>query len=142
VPMLWAEEDGRMTRISTPSVVREVTAAMDRMVARPMLLLSAAVGFEQYAAQYGIVSDIVAGPMCGRAYFKEAFADPGTTSWDTLSDSFRRIALPRIRQIRGICRILSRPWWCKFSAMSEDAKALIQVDAKPKGAGVDADGGY
>ena len=142
VPMLWAEEEGNVTRISNPQVIRDAAVAMDRVVQRPMLLLSAAVDFEQYAAQYGIVSDIVAGPMCGRAYFKEAFTDPQTRDWDTLAASFRRIAIPRIDQIRSICRVASRPWWCKFAEMTDEAKAAIDMDAKPKAQGVDADGGY
>jgi len=142
VPMLWAEDNGEITRVSSPQVVRDATVEMDKVVKRPMLLLSAAVDFEQYAAQYGIVSDIVAGPMCGRAYFKEAFTDPATKDWDTLAESFRRIALPRIDQIRSICRVVSRPWWCKFTEIADEAKAVVRMDAKPKAEGVKADYGY
>ena len=142
VPMLWAEEDGAISRISSPRTVRDAMEAMAKVVDRPMLLLSAAVDFEQYAAQYGIVSDIVAGPMCGRAYFKEAFTLPETRDWDSLEAGFQKIALPRIEQIRGLCRVVSRPWWGQFTDMAEEAKARIQMDAKPKAEGVDADGGY
>ena len=142
IPMLYAEEGGVVTRVSSPQVIRDAMVAMDRVVQRPMLLLSAAVDFEQYAAQYGIVSDIVAGPMCGRAYFKEAFTAPETKDWDSLAESFKRLALPRIAQIRGICEVMSRPWWSAFTDMSEQAKAAIELDRKPAAPGVDADGGY
>ena len=142
VPMLWAEDDGRVEIVGNPQTIRDAMVAMDKVVQRPMLLLSAAVDFEQYAAQYGIVSDIVAGPMCGRAYFKEAFTLPETKDWDTLEESFRKVALPRIAQIRSICRVVSRPWWAEFSEMSTQAKALVNMDAKPKGKGLDAEGGY
>jgi len=142
VPMLCAQDEGEITRVSSPQAIRDAMVAMDKVVDRPILLLSAAVNFEQYAAQYGIVSDIVAGPMCGRAYFKEAFADPDTKDWDSLQTSFRKIALPRIQQIRSICRVESRPWWARFTEIAEEGKALIQMDAKPAAEGVDADGGY
>ena len=141
IPMLYAADEDSVTLVSSPQVIRDAMVAMDKVVQRPMLLLSAAVDFEQYAAQYGIVSDIVAGPMCGRAYFKEAFTAPETTDWDSLEASFKRIALPRIAQIRGICEVVSRPWWCAFTEMADEAKDSIQMEAKPT-AGVDADGGY
>ena len=141
VPMLWVADGGNVERISSPQVVRDATVAMARVVKRPMLLLSAAVDFEQYCAQYGIVSDLVAGPMCGRAYFKEAFTDPATKDWDTLEQSFASIALPRIRLIRSLTRAMSRPWWHAFSEMSDDARALIKTDGETA-AGVDADFGY
>jgi len=141
VPMLWTVDGANVEMISSPQVVRDATVAMTKVVKRPMLLLSAAVDFEQYCAQYGIVSDLVAGPMCGRAYFKEAFTDPATKDWDTLETAFARIALPRIEQIRSLARAMSRPWWHAFSGMSDDAKALIKSDRKPA-AGVDADFGY
>jgi tagatose-1,6-bisphosphate aldolase len=142
VPQMWVEDKGAVTRVSTPQQVRAATEAMDRVVQRPMLLLSAAVDFEQYAAQYGIVCDLVAGPMCGRAYFKEAFTDPETRDWDTLVKSFRKIALPRIALIRSLCQVMSRPWWGKFTSIDAKAKALIRPDAKPKAEGVKADFGY
>jgi len=142
VPLLWTEDGGKFERISSPQVVRDAMIEMDKVSQRPILLLSAAVDFEQYAAQYGIVSDLVAGPMCGRAYFKEAFTAPGTRDWDTLEASFRAIALPRVEQIRSICRVMSRPWWCKFKTMKAEAKALIRAEAKPSAPRADADGGY
>ena len=142
VPMLWADDDGTVTKVSSPDVVREAARRMAEVVKRPMLLLSAAVDFEQYAAQYGLVSDIVAGPMCGRAYFKEAFAAKETRDWDSLEASFAGLALPRIRQIRRLCETLGPPWWHKFSEMTDEARALIRPDAKPEGSGVSADHGY
>lgn len=142
VPMLWADDGGEINVVGDPQVVRDAMVAMDKVVDRPMLLLSAAVDFEQYAAQYGIVSDIVAGPMCGRAYFKEAFTLPETKDWDSLELGFQRVALPRIEQIRNICNVVSRPWWGRFAEMSDEAKALIRPDAKPSAKRVDAEGGY
>lgn len=141
-PVLWAADNGEIVPISNPEVIRECAVAMDRVVNRPMLLLSAAVDFEQYSAQYGIVADIFAGPMCGRAYFKEAFADPATKDWDTLEASFSRIALPRIAQIKGLATVVSKPWWHKFTWMADEAKAVINLDAKPKPLGIKADYGY
>lgn len=142
VPMLWAEDGGEIAVVGDPQVIRDAMVAMDKVVQRPMLLLSAAVDFEQYAAQYGIVSDIVAGPMCGRAYFKEAFSHRNTKDWDSLEASFQEVALPRIEQIRNICNVVSRPWWAEFEWMSDEAKGSVELDAKPSLKGVDAEGGY
>jgi len=143
VPVLWAEEkDGTLERVSSPDEVRSAAVAMFSTVERPMLLLSAAVDFEQYAAQYALVCDLFAGPMCGRAYFKEAFTMPETKDMASLGESFARIALPRMRQIKGLARIVSPPWWHKFSSMTDEARALIDTEAKPKGSGVRADFGY
>jgi len=142
VPVLWTSDNGNIVRISNPGVIRECAVAMDRVVDRPMLLLSAAVDFEQYSAQYGMVADLFAGPMCGRAYFKEAFVDPSTKDWDTLEACFSRLALPRMAQIKGLATIVSKPWWHKFTWIAEEAKAVISLDAKPKDTGVKADYGY
>ena len=142
VPMLWVEEDGVVERISSPDEVRSATVTMTSTVQRPMLLLSAAVDFEQYAAQYALVSDLVAGPMCGRAYFKEAFTLPETKDMDSLAAGFARLALPRMRQIKGLAERMSPPWWHKFTRMAEEAKALIDTSAKGAGGGVQADFGY
>ncbi len=142
VPVLWTSGNGDVIRVSNPDEIRKTAAAMDEVVNRPMLLLSAAVDFEQFAAQYGIVADIFAGPMCGRAYFKEAFTDPATKDWDTLEASFKRIALPRIAQIKGLATIVSKPWWHKFTWVADDAKKVINLGAKPKARGVKADYGY
>ncbi len=142
VPVLWSSDDGDVVRISNPDEIRQAAIEMDSAVDRPMLLLSAAVDFEQYSAQYGIVADIFTGPMCGRAYFKEAFTDKATKDWDSLEESFKRIALPRIAQIKGLATIVSRPWWQKFTWIAEEAKKLIKLDAKPKALGVKGDYGY
>jgi tagatose-1,6-bisphosphate aldolase len=127
VPVLWVQENGSVTRIASPRIIRQATEEMVRIVPRPMLLLSAAVDFEHYAAQYGIVSDLVAGPMCGRAYFKEAFVDSATTDWDSFEETFKRIALPRIAQIKGLAGKISPPWWHKFDYMSDEARGLIDL---------------
>jgi tagatose-1,6-bisphosphate aldolase len=142
VPVLWVEEkEGRIERISSPDEIRSAAVTMFSVVDRPMLLLSAAVDFEQYAAQYALVSDLVAGPMCGRAYFKEAFALPETRDLDSLTESFARMALPRMKQIKSLAEKVSPPWWHKFSSMSDEAKGLVDDSAKPAG-GVQADFGY
>jgi len=142
VPLLWAEENkGAIQRISSPQEIRSAATAMYSIVDRPILLLSAAVDFEQYAAQYGLVCDLFAGPMCGRAYFKEAFTLAETRDLDSLAASFARIALPRMRQIKGLAEKVSKPWWHAFEWMSQEANELINVGAKPR-AGVDADVGY
>jgi tagatose-1,6-bisphosphate aldolase len=158
VPLLWIEDDGaaltpvgsgeliRTARplygslrvaggtvvapISSPEVVRRTTEAMAAVVDRPLLLLSAAVNFEQYAAQYGIVCDLVAGPMCGRAYFKDPFADPAVRDWEALEQAIAITAVPRMRQIKALAAARSQPWWHKYTWMSDEARALIQ----PRGA--------
>lgn len=141
VPVLWVEEKGRVERISSPDEVRSCAVTMFSVVDRPMLLLSAAVDFEQYAAQYALVSDLVAGPMCGRAYFKEAFTMPEVKNLDSLAKSFAAISLPRIMQIKSLAEKVSPPWWHKFSSMSDNAKGLIDTSAKAP-VGVQADFGY
>jgi tagatose-1,6-bisphosphate aldolase len=141
VPVLWVEEDGKIVKVCSPEVVRDVTIEMEKISPRPLLLLSAAVDFEQYAIQYGTVCDIVSGPMCGRAYFKEAFTDTETKDWDTLEKSFVKIAIPRIRMIRTITKIMSKPWWYKFEWMSDEAKKLIKEGREIK-PGLKADFGY
>lgn len=142
VPFLWVEENGGIVKTATPDTVRETGEAMLEVLNRPILLLSAAVDFEQYAAQYSLVSDVVAGPMCGRAYFKETFTVPETKDLDTMEESFRRIAQPRIKQIKGLCKVMSQPWWHKFEWISDEAKQLIKMDARPAATGVKADFGY
>ncbi len=143
VPVLWVEDkDGSTERVSSPDEIRSAAVTMASTVDRPMLLLSAAVDFEQYAAQYALVCDLFAGPMCGRAYFKEAFTLPETRDPDTLAESFARIALPRMRQIQSLARKMSRPWWHKFTWMADGAKAVIDTAARPTGGGVQADFGY
>ena len=142
VPVLWTEDKGVTHLISTPDEIRSAAVTMYSSVDRPMLLLSAAVDFEQYAAQYALVSDLFAGPMCGRAYFKEAFTMPETKGLATLGKSFTKIALPRIAQIKSLANKVSKPWWHKFTWMSDEAKAMVQASGKPLGASVKADFGY
>lgn len=142
VPVLWVEEGDKISKICDAKVIRDAAEAMARIVPRPMLLLSAAVDFEQYSSQYGIVADLFAGPMCGRAYFKESFTDPETKDGDSLETSFKRIALPRIKQIKKLAQVMSEAWWHKFSQMSDEAKSLIDLDAKTKVSSIKADYGY
>lgn len=157
VPLLWIEEDAgalkpvstaelmgkpqvlhRQVRvgggklvvpISSPEQIRRTTEAMAAVVDRPVLVLSAAVDFEQYAAQYGIVCDLVAGPMCGRAYFKDPFSDPAVREWKALEQAIGVIAVPRMQQIQALAAARSQPWWHKYAWMSEQAKGLIQPRA-------------
>ncbi|NLW50505.1 MAG: hypothetical protein GXY85_06630 [Candidatus Brocadiaceae bacterium] len=143
VPMLWVEgEDGGVERISSPDEVRSAAVEMARLVNRPMLLLSAAVDFEQYAAQYALVCDLVAGPMCGRAYFKEAFTLPETRDLDSLAESFARLARPRMRQVTALARRVSPPWWHRYSWLADEAKAMLKDGAGAAGGSVRADFGY
>ena len=142
VPLLWVDEDGKITPSTSPVEIRKCAEEMAKVSPRPMLLLSAAVDFSQYSAQYSLVCDIFTGPMCGRAYFKEAFTDPATKDWDTLEENFKRIALPRIRQIKDLAEIISRPWWHKYEWISDEAKSMLSdtgITLKP---GVKADFGY
>lgn len=141
VPVLWVEDEGKIHKVSDVSVIRDTAREMEKVSPRPLLLLSAAVDFEQYAVQYGAVCDLVSGPMCGRAYFKEAFSDSEVKDWDTLEAAFRKIALPRIRQIRTLAKIMARNWWYKFNWMDESAKKLITPVRETK-SGLKADFGY
>ena len=141
VPVLWVEEDGKIVKVASPKVIREVAEEMEKISPRPLLLLSAAVDFEQYSVQYGTVCDLVSGPMCGRAYFKEVFTDPKTKDWDSLEESFKMIALPRIKQIRTLAKVMGRPWWYKFEWMSKEAESMIKREREIK-PGVKADFGY
>jgi tagatose-1,6-bisphosphate aldolase len=125
VPVLWTDNGGEATPISKPHEIRRCAEEMSRVCSRPMLLLSAAVDFSQYSAQYALVSDIFAGPMCGRAYFKDAFTDPVTKDLQTLTESFKRIAIPRIEQIKDLATVVSPPWWHKYEWISAEAKDLL-----------------
>ena len=73
---------------------------------------------------------------------KEAFTSPQTKDLDSLGTTFQQLALPRMRQIQGLARKVSEPWWGKFSWMADQAKGLIDTAARPKGSGVRADYGY
>ena len=141
VPVLWVEEDGNVKKVCSPQVIRDTAIEMEKISPRPLLLLSAAVDFEQYAVQFGSVCDVVSGPMCGRAYFKDVFVDKETKDWESLGNSFIRIAIPRIRQIRTLSKIMAKPWWYKFEWISEEAKSLIKETREIK-PGVKADFGY
>jgi tagatose-1,6-bisphosphate aldolase len=142
VPVIWSQEGDTVTPVSSPTEIRETAAAMAELCPRPMLLLSAAVDFSQYAAQYALVSDIFAGPMCGRAYFKEAFSDPSTRDWDSLGDNFQRRALPRIAQIQDLATVVSPAWWAKYEWMSDEAMKMIDTRATGLRESVRADFGY
>jgi len=130
VPMLWLAGNGAAARVSSPEVIRKTTEAMAVVVDRPLLLLSAAVDFEQYAAQYGIVCDLVAGPMCGRAYFKDPFADPEVADWQALEAAIAQVAVPRMEQIKRLAAATSKPWWHKYAWMSPDARTALPESAR------------
>ncbi len=142
VPVLWTQEGDTVTPVSSPVEIRKTAEAMAEVCPRPMLLLSAAVDFSQYSAQYALVSDIFAGPMCGRAYFKEAFTDPSTKDWDSLADNFQRLALPRIRQIQDLATVVSPAWWDKFKWISDEAMKMIETRAAGLRESVRGDFGY
>ena len=127
VPLLWIEENGKIVNMVSPDIVRETAKIMTDIVARPILVLSAAVDFQQYAAQYACVCDLVSGPMCGRAYFKDPFSDPGITTWEELEKALENVAAPRMRQIKELARAKSKPWWCEFEWISDKAKKLIKT---------------
>jgi tagatose-1,6-bisphosphate aldolase len=142
VPVLWAQEGDSVSVISDPEEVRRTALAMAEVCPRPMLLLSAAVDFSQYAAQYALVSDIFAGPMCGRAYFKEAFSEPSSRDWDSLTANFKRLARPRIRQIQDLASVISPAWWDKYQWMDDRAQKLIDTRVVGLQESVGADFGY
>jgi len=127
VPLLWVQEDGNIVKISSPRIIIETAEEMARVVNRPMLILSAAVDFEQYAAQYACVCDKAAGPMCGRAYWQDPFADPKVTNWYELQIALQKIAIPRMLQIQELARRISKPWWHKFTWLSDEAKDMIET---------------
>ena len=114
VPMLWVKENGGTLPICTPDEVRGAAKTMARIVPRPMLLLSAAVDFGQYAAQFALVADLVSGPMCGRAYFKDPFSNPKIGSWEALEKAIKQVAIPRMKQIKVLAQNLCQPWWKKL----------------------------
>ena len=142
IPLLWVEDgDGNVQPASSPEVVRGTCRRIAETCPRPLFLLSAAVDFSQYAAQYALVADLVAAPMCGRAYFKEAFTAPEATTWDGLVDAFRRIALPRVRQMRELATARSRPWWHAFESIADEGRRLIRSGPRSLSS-VAADFGY
>lgn len=142
VPLLWVEDGlGEVRSSSSAEVVRRTCERIAEVSPRPLFLLSAAVDFAQYAAQYALVADLVAAPMCGRAYFKESFSADESTTWNGLVDSFRRIALPRMRQIRKLATARSRPWWHALDWISEEGQQLLQTGPRSL-ASVAADFGY
>jgi len=128
IPLLWVEDAaGNVKRAANPAVVRRTCERIAASSPRPLFLLSAAVDFAQYAAQYALVADLVAAPMCGRAYFKEAFTAASATTWDGLIDTFKRIALPRVRQMQEIATAQSKPWWHAFDWISAEGRQLIKT---------------
>jgi tagatose-1,6-bisphosphate aldolase len=128
LPLLWVEDNaGNVQPSSSTKIVRDTCQRIAETCPRPLFLLSAAVDFAQYAAQYALVADLVAAPMCGRAYFKEAFTAAEATSWNGLEDAFRRIAVPRVRQMRALATARSRPWWHAFEWIAEEGHQLIHT---------------
>lgn len=142
IPLLWVEDDdGNVQPASSAEVVRGTCRRIAEACPRPLFLLSASVDFSQYAAQYALVADLVAAPMCGRAYFKEAFTAAEATTWDGLVDAFRRIALPRVRQMRELATARSRPWWHAFEWIADKARRLMESEPRSLSS-VAADFGY
>jgi len=125
VPMLWVEDE--KIHVSSLEEVREVTRQISEVVDRPLLILSAAVSFPQYSAQYAAVCDIATGPMCGRAYFKDPFSDPEIATWEQLETAIAETAVPRMEQIQTLTAMMSKPWWHKYEWMSDEAKSLIKM---------------
>ena len=142
MPLLWVEDGtGNVQPASSAEVVRGTCRRIAEAYPRPLFLLSAAVDFSQYAAQYALVADLVAAPMCGRAYFKEAFTAAEATSWDGLVEAFTRIALPRVRQMRELATARSRPWWHAFEWVADEGRRLIRSGPRSLSS-VAADFGY
>ncbi|MFQ5867994.1 MAG: hypothetical protein ACE5IT_08415 [bacterium] len=83
--------------------------------------------------------DYKADPQSVKTEVEVALLELGLGS---LEASFRRIALPRIRQIKNLAQVMSRLWWHKFSWMSEEARSLLDFDAKTKASSIKADYGY
>lgn len=64
MPLLWVEDGtGNVQPASSAEVVRGTCRRIAEACPRPLFLLSAAVDFSQYAAQYALVADLVAAPM-------------------------------------------------------------------------------
>lgn len=120
VPILWVGEE----RISSSDETREVVRKMKELVPRPILVLSAAVDFSQYACQFALVCDLVAGPMCGRAYFKDPFSDTEVVTWRQLEKAIEQVAVPRMKIIQDQTRAKSEYWWDKME-LSNEAEKLI-----------------
>ena len=142
MPLLWIEDGaGNVQPASGAEVVRDTCRRIAEACPRPLFLLSAAVDFAQYAAQYALVADLVAAPMCGRAYFKEAFTADSATSWQGLVAAFERIALPRVRQMRELATARSRPWWHALEWIADEGRRLIRTGTRSLSS-VAADFGY
>lgn len=142
VPLLWVEDGaGAVQPASGAEVVRRTCQRMAAACPRPLFVLSAGVDFAQYAAQYALVADLVAAPMCGRAYFKEAFTADSATGWDGLVAAFERIAVPRVRQMRELATARSRPWWHAFESIADEGRRLISTGPRSLSS-VAADFGY
>ena len=141
-PLLWVEDAaGNVQPASGPEVVRRTCQRMAQACPRPLFLLSAGVDFAQYAAQYALAADLVAAPMCGRAYFKEAFTAESATTWDGLTAAFERIAVPRVRQMRELATARSRPWWHALEWIADEGRRLIRTGPRSLSS-VAADFGY
>ena len=142
IPLLWIEDGaGNLQPASSAEVVRGTCQRIAEACPRPLFLLSAAVDFSQYAAQYALVADLVAAPMCGRAYFKEAFTAESATSWDGLVAAFQRIALPRVRQMRELATARSQPWWHALEWIADEGRGLLRTGPRSLSS-VAADFGY
>ena len=133
-PFLWVEDEGKLVRVCDPDTVRQVTKTVDEIVPLPVLLLSAAVDFDQYMYQFCLAAENICGPMCGRAYFKEA--PKVAKNWRDLEEKIKQIAHPRIAAIKALTSHACQPWWQKMR-LSPEAKKMLNSGARMKGSGVD-----
>jgi len=124
VPKAWVE--GKV--VGNSGGIRTNISFMAGLIKRPLLILSAAVDFDQYFLQFAAVADLAVGPMCGRAYFQDPFSDPKITSWDALAEAVAATALPRMKHIQGIMERLGQPWWACFKEISPEAKELLGLN--------------
>ncbi|MFA6255155.1 MAG: hypothetical protein WC675_03975 [Patescibacteria group bacterium] len=121
VPLAWVEG----VAVGHSGGIRTNIGFMAELIKRPLLILSAAVDFDQYALQFASIADLAVGPMCGRAYFKDPFSDPAVSNWELLEHAIAEIALPRMKLIRGMMQNVGRPWWADFKEVSPAAKTLL-----------------
>ena len=140
VPFLWlADENGKVVKVGDAELIADIARKTDEISPLPILLLSAAVDFEQYMLQFSYAASHIAGPMCGRAYFKEVTSL--ARSWGDVAFQFRMLAIPRIDAIRKASRQMCQPWWAKME-LSDAARKLIKPAEMSAGPDIKVEGGY
>ena len=117
----------------------DIARKTDEISPLPVLLLSAAVDFEQYMLQFSYAAPHIAGPMCGRAYFKEITGL--ARSWGDVAFQFRMLAIPRIDAIRKASRKMCQSWWAKME-LGGQAKKLVRPAEMSAGPDIKVEGGY